>query len=56
MPFGLTNVMPAFQRVMNEFIDRHKLKEVKVYLNNITVGGMDQAENSRRKLKCIKEN
>ena len=43
MPFGLTNAVPAFQRVMNEFIDRYKLKGVNVYLDNITVGGMDQA-------------
>ena len=46
MPFGLTNAMPAFQRVMNEFIGRYKLKEVNVYLDNITVGGMDQASHN----------
>ena len=43
MPFGSTNAVPAFQHVMNEFIDRYKLKGVNVYLDNITVGGMDQA-------------
>ena len=43
MPFGLTNAVPAFQRVMNEFIDRYKLKGVNVCLDNITVGSMDQA-------------
>ena len=43
MPFGLTNAVPAFQRVMNEFIDCYKLKGVNVYLDNITVGRMDQA-------------
>ena len=42
MPFGLTNAVPAFQRVMNQFIKRHDLKYVNVYLDNITVGGMDQ--------------
>ena len=29
MPFVLTNAVPAFQRVMNEFMDRYKLKRVK---------------------------
>ena len=43
MPFGLTNVVPAFQCMMNEFIDRYKLKGVNVYLDNVTIGGMGQA-------------
>ena len=51
MPFGLTNAVPAFQRVMNEFIDHYKLKGVNVYLDNITVGGMDKA---CHEFKCIK--
>ena len=31
MPFGLTNAVLAFQRVMNEFIERYQLKGVNVY-------------------------
>ena len=54
MPFGLTNAVPAFQRVMNEFIDRNKLKGVNVYLDNITVGGMDQASYDKN-LSAVKE-
>ena len=27
---------------MNQFIKRHNLKYINVYLDNITVGGMDQ--------------
>ena len=42
LPFGLTNAVPVFQRVMNQFIKRHALKCVNVYLDNITVGGEDQ--------------
>ena len=34
MPFGLTNAVPAFQSVLNEFIDRYKLKGVNVHLGN----------------------
>ena len=47
MPFGLTNAVPAFQRVINEFINRYKLKVVNVYLDNITVGGMNQASHDK---------
>ena len=49
MPFGLTNAVPAFQRVMNQFIKRHDLDYVNVYLDNITVGGMDQKSHDENK-------
>ena len=35
MSFGLTKAVPAFQRVMSQFIKRHDLKYVNVYLDNI---------------------
>ena len=54
MPFGLTNAVPAFQRMMNQFIKRHDLKYVNVYLDNITVGGMDQISHDEN-LKALKE-
>ena len=54
MPFGLTNAVLAFQRVMNEFIDRYKLKGINVYLDNITVGGIDQASHEEN-LNVLKE-
>ena len=54
MPFGLTNAVPAFQRVINQFIKRHNLKYVNVYLDNITVGGMDQKPHDEN-LKALKE-
>ena len=54
MPFGLTNAVLAFQRVINEFINRYKLKGVTVYLDNITVGGMDQASHYEN-LNALKE-
>ena len=44
LPFGLTNVVPTFQRAINEFIAKHDLKCVNAYLDNITVGGMTQQE------------
>jgi len=54
MPFGLTNAVPAFQRVMHEFIARYKLKGVNVYLDNLTVGGMDQKSHDEN-LIALKE-
>ena len=54
MPFGLTNAVPTFQSVMNEFIDRYKLKGVNAYLDNITVGGMDQASHDEN-LNALKQ-
>ena len=54
MPFGLTNAVLAFQRVMNKFIDRYKLKGVNVYLDNITIGGIDQASHDEN-LNALKE-
>ena len=43
MPFGLINAVPAFQRVMHSFIEKYQLKGVNAYLDNLTVGGFDQA-------------
>ena len=54
MPFGPINAVPAFQRVMNQFIKRHDLKYVNVYLDNITVRGMDQISHDEN-LKALKE-
>ena len=54
IPFGLSNAVPAFQQVMNQFIKRHDLKCVNVYLDNITVGGMSQISHDKN-LKALKE-
>ena len=54
MPFGLTSAVLAFQRVMNQFIKRHDLKYVNVYLDNVTFGGRDQISRDEN-LKVLKE-
>ena len=54
MPFGLTNAVPAFQRAMNQFVNRYKLNGVNVYLDNIIVGGIDQASHDEN-LNALKE-
>ena len=49
-----SNAVVAFQRVMNQFIKRHDLKYVNVYLDNRTVRGMDQIFYNEN-LKALKE-
>ena len=44
IPFGVTNGVSAFQREMDRLVDVHKLQGTFPYMDNITIGGMDQAE------------
>ena len=50
LPFGLTNAVPAFQRLMNEFIKKNQLKGVNVYLDNLTVGALAKTNNCMIKI------
>ena len=52
--FRTTNAVPAFQPVMNEFLQRHQLKGINVYMDNLTVGGMDQKSHDEN-LSALKE-
>ena len=47
IPFGVTNEASALQSVMNQFIKRHNLKKVYVYLDNLTVTGSSLEERDR---------
>ena len=40
--FGVTNGVPQFQRKMDEIVEMNKLKDDFLYLDNVTVGGMNQ--------------
>ena len=42
IPFGVTNGVACFQRVMDEFISNNKLHGIYAYLDNLTVCGRDQ--------------
>ncbi|KRX75491.1 Retrovirus-related Pol polyprotein from transposon 17.6 [Trichinella sp. T6] len=42
IPFGVTNGVACFQRVINSFIKKEKLKWVVAYLDYVTVCGMSQ--------------
>jgi len=49
LPFGITNGVSAFQRSMDEFIKRHRLKKVYAYLDDFTV--MGETLGARQKFK-----
>ena len=58
IPFGVTNGVAAFQRVMDTIVSQEGLSDTFVYLDNITVCGRDQAEhdeNLQRLLKVAKK-
>ena len=52
IPFGVTNGVAAFQRSMNDFIDKNQLNGTFAYLDNITVCGIDQADHDRN-VQCF---
>ena len=44
IPFGLTNAVPCFQRIIDDIIKSNNCKGTFAYLDNITVGGTSQQE------------
>jgi hypothetical protein len=45
LPLGITNAVPCFQRIANDFVERHNLKEhVFPYLDDWGVGGNSKEE------------
>ena len=52
--FGVTNGVFAFQRVMENFTKRHKLKKVYAYLDDLTVTGATKEEHQKN-LQCLLE-
>ena len=44
IPFGVTNGVASFQRVMDDIIKRDDLNETYVYIDNVTICGQNQAE------------
>ncbi|KRX92976.1 Retrovirus-related Pol polyprotein from transposon 17.6 [Trichinella pseudospiralis] len=47
IPFGVTNGVACFQRVINSFIKKEKLKGVVAYLDDVTVCGMSQDDHDK---------
>ena len=57
MPFGVTNGVATFQRIMNDFITSEGLLDPFAYLDNVTICGKNQAHhdyNLKRFLKAAK--
>ncbi|KAL5251261.1 hypothetical protein ACHWQZ_G016828 [Mnemiopsis leidyi] len=48
IPFGVTNGVAAFQRFMDSVIDSEKTEGIFAYLDNITIGGIDQADHDSK--------
>ena len=42
IPFGVTNGVAAFQRIISEIIDKEGLSGVVAYVDNVTICGEDQ--------------
>jgi transposase InsO family protein len=57
VPFGLTNAVAAFQRIMNDIISSHKLEGTFSYLDDLIVAGKTTEEHDRnleKFLECTK--
>ena len=47
IPFGVTNGVAVFQRLMDNIIKQEKLKDTFPYLDDITVAGVNQADHAK---------
>ena len=54
IPFGLSNAVPAFQRIVDDIIKQNDCKGTFAYLDNITVGGKTQREHDENLAKFLK--
>ena len=53
VPFGVTNGVPCFQRVMDQLVEKYSLKGVFPYLDNITICGSSQKEHNENLEKFL---
>ena len=54
IPFGLSNAVPTFQRVIDDIIKENDCKGTVAYLDNTTVGGKTQEEHDKNLAKFLK--
>ena len=47
LPFGVTNGVPSFQRIINNVVTQEGLKNTFPYLDNVTVAGFDQDDHDK---------
>ena len=53
LPFGVTNGVSCFQRIIDSVIADNDLQQTYAYLDNITIGGFDQADHDRNLKKFL---
>jgi hypothetical protein len=53
IPFGLTNAVAQFQRIMDKFIQENKSKNTFVYLDNLLVCGTSKNKHGFNLEKCL---
>lgn len=44
IPFGVTNGVAVFQRIMDEIVTKENLKDTFIYLDDITIAGKTQED------------
>ena len=54
LPFGVTNGVSFFQRIVNELIAKYELHDTCTYLDNITMSGVNKSDHDA-KLKALIE-
>ena len=47
LPFGVTNAVACFNRIVRQFIDDNKLENAEPYLDDVIIGGKTQEEHDR---------
>lgn len=47
IPFGVSNGVSCFQRVIDEIIEKENLRETYAYIDNITIGGSSKEEHDK---------
>ena len=47
-PFGVTNGVSMFQRVIQGIIQKHNLKDTYAYLDNVTIAGINKEDHDRK--------
>ena len=55
IPFGVTNGVPQFQRVIDDIVMKEGLKDTYPYLDNVTIGGYGMKLNQSKTVSSISE-
>ena len=53
IPFGVTNGVAAFQRAMNKIVEDEGLKDTFPYVDNVIIGGMNDAEHDENEARFL---